>query len=529
MKQQIAITSSANAVRLSKKRQLQLSLIALMTAVFILMLVLIYSLNEGHIIYTFDDAYIHLSVAQNIAAGHYGVNSGEISAPSSSIIWPFLLAPFAAASIGQYMPLAINFLLSIGILVIYIDFSYLVFDKITEKRKRSAVLILVLFLVLATNLFGLAFSGMEHSLQLFLAVLVVMGIIREQMTGRVSWWLVGAIILGPLVRYELLALSVPAILYLASRKHIRSALISLIFLLIPLIGFSLFLFSNGLGPVPTSVLVKQRLGPGEINGARIALNFVSNITVLEGALLTAGTLILIFVALFDGDEDKKSIASWAALAGLLHLLAGRVGTFTRYEAYIIATILLVLCYLFQLNIAALMETKSLSKVTVFLGLCLLTLGWPYLRGFFRTPIAANNIYEQQYQMRRFVTEFLKAPIAANDIGWLTYQNDWYVLDIYGLSSWEAFNHSRNDRDPLWMNALAAEQGVKVAMIYDNWFPNKPENWKRVGTLKLGKDLVTVGGSVVSIYALDDQSYDSTAEKLRLFKKTLPAGVQLELE
>lgn len=529
MNQQSALASPVDSARLSEKRQMQLLLTGLITAVFIGMLVVIYSLNEGHILYSFDDAYLHLSVAQNIASGNYGTNFGEISAPSSSIIWPFLLVPFAGASVGQYAPLAINYLISIGIVLLYADYGYLVVDNLTGKRRQSAVLILVLFLILATNLFGLAFTGMEHSLQLLLVVLVVMGIIHEQMTGRVSWWLVVAIVLGPLVRYELLALSIPAILYLASRKHKRSALISLIALLIPLIGFSLFLYANGLGLVPTSVLVKQRLGPGEINGARITLNFVSNITFLEGALLAAGTLILLFVTFFDEDEDKKAMASWAALAGLLHLIAGRVGTFTRYEAYIIATLLLVSGYIYRDSIAGLMKTKPLAKVAVFLGLCLLTLGWPYLSGFLRTPIATNNIYEQQYQMHRFVTEYLKAPVAANDIGWLTYQNDWYVLDVFGLSSWAAFQHYRTDPDGLWMNDLAAEYDVKVAMIYDNWFPHKPQNWKRVGSLKLGRDVVTVGGSTVSIYALDDQGFESTAQKLRLFKETLPSGVSLDLE
>jgi hypothetical protein len=32
-------------------------------------------LSEGHIIYTLDDPYIHLAVAENIAKGGYGVTS----------------------------------------------------------------------------------------------------------------------------------------------------------------------------------------------------------------------------------------------------------------------------------------------------------------------------------------------------------------------------------------------------------------------------------------------------------------------
>ena len=54
---------------------------------------LILHLRGGHFSYTLDDAYIHLALAENLAGGHYGVNLGEYSAASSSILWPLLLIP----------------------------------------------------------------------------------------------------------------------------------------------------------------------------------------------------------------------------------------------------------------------------------------------------------------------------------------------------------------------------------------------------------------------------------------------------
>ena len=42
--------------------------------------------------YTLDDPYIHMALAENLARGHFGVNLGEVSNPSSSILWPWLLA-----------------------------------------------------------------------------------------------------------------------------------------------------------------------------------------------------------------------------------------------------------------------------------------------------------------------------------------------------------------------------------------------------------------------------------------------------
>mgnify|MGYP001017862235 CR=1 FL=1 len=46
----------------------------------------------GFFFYTLDDPYIHLALAENILRGHYGINLDEPSSPSSSIVYPFLVA-----------------------------------------------------------------------------------------------------------------------------------------------------------------------------------------------------------------------------------------------------------------------------------------------------------------------------------------------------------------------------------------------------------------------------------------------------
>lgn len=72
---------------------LQLAALALpLIAIFAFILVE----TKGHFTYTLDDPYIHLALAKNIWLGHYGINPGEMSSPSSSLLWPFVLAPFAA-------------------------------------------------------------------------------------------------------------------------------------------------------------------------------------------------------------------------------------------------------------------------------------------------------------------------------------------------------------------------------------------------------------------------------------------------
>src|SRR5688500_11338421 len=65
-------------------------------------------LSDGKLIYTLDDPYIHLAVAENILRGGYGVNIQEYSSPSSSMLYPFLLAVTEFVGLGSWGPLIIN-------------------------------------------------------------------------------------------------------------------------------------------------------------------------------------------------------------------------------------------------------------------------------------------------------------------------------------------------------------------------------------------------------------------------------------
>ena len=90
-----------------------------LSTLFGIELTAILATNSGRFIYTLDDPYIHLALAENIAKGHYGINLNEFSAPSSSILWPFILAPFSFFKHFEAIPLLINFLASIGTVFLF--------------------------------------------------------------------------------------------------------------------------------------------------------------------------------------------------------------------------------------------------------------------------------------------------------------------------------------------------------------------------------------------------------------------------
>src|SRR2546425_3180819 len=180
------------------------------TLLFAAALVAILWLNQGTFTYTLDDPYLHLSLAENIAAGHYGINRDDVAAPSSSVLWPYLLAPFSVLPFGHLVPLLLNYVASLGTIALLRRIITTSLGGAQERLKNEVVAMLLAFLVLAANLVGLAFTGMEHSLQVLVSVALVAGLIEESTTGRGPWWLPLAIVAGALLPYENLAPVPPA-------------------------------------------------------------------------------------------------------------------------------------------------------------------------------------------------------------------------------------------------------------------------------------------------------------------------------
>src|SRR5262245_2132008 len=77
-------------------------------------LIAILSLNHGVFTYTLDDPYLHLALSENLARGHSGLNAADYSAPSSSALWPFLIAPWSLFRVEAWVPLVLNLLVTLG-------------------------------------------------------------------------------------------------------------------------------------------------------------------------------------------------------------------------------------------------------------------------------------------------------------------------------------------------------------------------------------------------------------------------------
>ena len=438
----------------------------------------------GHFTYTLDDPYIHLALADHIRHGHYGINPGEASSPSSSPLWPFLLAATAGLPFQAWMPLIWNLFATLGSVLVLHD----VFVRHLSGRKPVAATVVA---AVGLNLVGVAFTGMEHSLQVLLALLVGRGVVRLVRDDVVDRLLLVAVVVGPLVRYENAALSVAAAVLLLLRGRVRVATLTTLAWLLPLVGFSVFLMSLGLDPLPSSVLAKSALAGSASPAVTLGWHVVAAFVLHPVFLLAFGAFVLDAVVM----RRWTLLHSFGAFLLAAHAVAGNFEPLCRYELYVLAAILPAFT-----DLAGRWWCGPRRQVVA--GRCVVTVvvisTAPLALWAVRTPAASADIASQQAQTARFVAEYWQRPIAVNDLGLVAYRGGQPVLDLWGLASQEA----RKDRlaGGTWLGPLVAERGVQLAAVYPEWFPGQiPGSWVEVATLT-GTRRVASAERTVSFYA-----------------------------
>lgn len=453
-------------------------------------------MNDGVFVYTLDDPYIHLALAENIRAGHYGINPGEPTSPSSSVIWPFMLVPFAGTSFFNIIPLAMNLFFAGATVLVLLRFY------------GRECLLCTIASVFAFSLPGLVLTGMEHSLQVFLAVVLAAGACSLSEGRGSPRYLVWAAIAAPLVRYECLALSLPVMGMAFLLGERKKAVIAAGAAAVLMGTFSLFLLSLGLDPLPASVLAKSSVAAG----GGITVNLLSSLSSFRGMVQALLLLPLMFAALKRGNRNHRMLAVAAALSVIMHLAAGRFGWFHRYGVYMWAFSAMVVFHLYR---------PHLEKRKILFSLVLLAASGNYLTGYLKIPLASGNIYRQQYQTARLVRDWVAAPVAVNDLGLVALFSDQYVLDLWGLAVPEALDGSG---DPAWVDSAAAASGVNIAVVYPERFEGL-SHWERVALMELRTPLVVCADGSIEVLAAPWADADSLYNIVKEFSVTLPDGVE----
>ncbi len=404
--------------------------------------------------------------------------------------------------------------------------------------------------LLLFNTVGLVFVGLEHSLQVLLTLLAVLQLFDVARGGRPRAWLWLVLVLGPLVRYENLALTLPALSFLWFMGHRRAAMVTLASLTGLLVAFSMFLLGQGLPPLPSSVLAKLGTDAGGGTPVPIPERLVKNLL----HTWSGPWLLLLAAALFAGarscgERGLRGFAVVILIAIFGHSALGSFGWFHRYEIYVLAA---------AVTAAGLMHrerTRNLFRVVPkrASAIALVVLAVACGKSFYIsavTPFATHELYRQQYVMGRIAREAVQAPVAVNDLGLVAFRNPHFVVDLWGLGSPTALKARMRNGDMAWADTLCRRHGVRIVMIYAPWFPSLPASWKCVGALRLDvtpdvpgasvlatlvrfahrhRGTVVVASEQVLLFAVQPGDERRVRESLARFRPQLAKGVEIVLE
>ncbi|WP_247299035.1 hypothetical protein [Bradyrhizobium sp. 179] len=477
-------------------------------------------LCDFRLVFTLDDAYIHLAVADQILSGGYGINAGEYSSPSSSVVWPYILALTEAMHLGVFGPLLINAVAACATVFALLR----LFETSRLLDAGPLTCVIVPLLIFNTSAVALPMTGMEHSVHVWASVVTFAGLAGAARKSTPTSLHFLALVLLPLIRFEGAAFACAATAGFAMLGYRRFAAGAAFVIIISLLGYCALMSSRGLPLLPSSVLLKGYLANLDETAASfraIVNNVLRSLTSVYGLRLTMlGLAVAICANWLRADREALIVLLTVIAAIGAHLVFGQYGWLNRYEVYIMALATAALLWAagqVRPHLSAL--RWSIAKVVLAFGLG--TAAMPYVTAAIVSPIAASDIYEQQYQLARFARSFYRHAVGVNDLGLLAYGNTDYVLDLWGLGS-EDVRKARiaGEYGPPEMAALASKHVVGLVMIYDAWFPKGvPADWTKVAVLET--KTVTLSQRNVAFYRTPLGNEAEVTSALHAFSTTLP--------
>lgn len=522
------------------------ALILAMT-LFVMLFASVFQNCTAHVspfVYPMDDSYINLAMAKNLASyGNWGTNATHFASASSSPLWTLLTAlVFRFVGPSDFVPLWMNF----GTALLLIGLAFFVLRR--ERAPTLLTVICLVMLVVATPLVPLVYGGLEHTLHAFLCLLFVWIVSRclsrsPSPCGRGMILGLGLVaFLLPVVRYESLFLVFNAsILLFVRRQWIPLALVITGSALSTSLA-GIFFWMNGGLFLPNSVLLKGQswvLQVSSIEDLRLPLTVLLFKSSLIPHLYPLMSVTLILFALGLKKHSYWSEGSiWLQLAlftCMLHLLFARVGWFYRYEAYLIVMAIVgigvSITALYQelfADLKAIAPQLAMIAASIYCAFPLLYRGWTALH---ETPIASQNIHDQQVQMAQFVRQhYNNVHLALNDIGAINYRTGAIALDLMGLGSNEVMYLRRSARfDTEAIRHLARKEDVRIALVYESWFQGNqalPTEWIKVGSWTLRNNLIC-GDKTVSFFATCEEEVRPLRHALESYATSLPETVLMQ--
>ncbi len=522
-----------------------LFVITLFTVLF-LFIVKDFRFDSNEFCYPMDDAFIHMAISKNLAENcQYGITRHEFTSSSSSPVYSLLLAGVMKIAEPIYSPLILNFIISIIILIYTLHF----FEK--NKIGFLAAVFGGVAIILFTPLPAVASLGMEHTLHILSSLLIFITLYYfiESPSSKLYYILTALVAVSVLIRYENFAIFGLIFLYLFFKYSKQKAVIFVLIAIIPFVLFGIFSVANGAFFVPNSIFVK-----GSKSLSLYIMNPLNFLTVTKYPQVAV--IFYLHLAVFllkqivapNLKDNRSLLAGFIFILTLAHVAGAVMGQLYRYEAYLVFLNLLSGLLILYIDILPLRinifkkifnakRTRKMLRIYPIDGLVIIVAIFVVNLFFindFKFQIydnyalvkrAAANIHDQQYQTAKFVARYYpEGKIAANDIGAITYFNDIKLFDLLGLGSNEKIRLKLAGK-PYGVDAIEENsKNADFAVIYDSWIKDRvPRSWQKAATWQL-PDNFGLGDSIISFYAVQDDSFLKLKSQLKEFEPSLPARV-----
>jgi hypothetical protein len=465
----------------------------------------------GHLIYSVDDAYIHMAVAKNFAdSGVWGCTPFHFASSSSSLLWTFVLAvAYRLFGVRDVIPLVLNGVLVVATLGVA-NRSLMRFAA--PPLLRAAAL---LGLVVAFPMVGMVLLAMEHILHLLLtiwfagaaveALTSLPGDRRDRRRRTIGLCILAALLASS--RYEgFFLVGLACLGFLARRQFLRAVSIAAA-ALVPTVVFGAISVANGAFFLPNSLMLKAA---GESVSALAALfkpfgsedlAFLGNNRALP-VLLLFGVLSALAHWYSRREIWRPQVVFPLLLASMIvahgHYVFSPLYWVYRYDAYLVGFgIFVATVVLAELRARGVLAGRFLPA---------LLLAWlVVVVADVSEGLSANaeiagmrNTYLEQYQTALFIrTYYPGAAVIVNDLGAVTYYTQARILDVAALGDVEPLKIMRRtgtytSRDVL---TWTAKYQPAIAIISLGWgwvAPLIPGEWIKVAEVEVPPNRERVG-------------------------------------
>ncbi len=505
-----------------------------------------YIANERHLVYALDDPYIHMAIAKNLAFhGNWGITPSQFSSSSSSLLWTCVLAAcYRLFGVSELFPLFLNCFAAIGCLWYVFRFGQRF--HLHPLHNLATQIAFVLFVPLLPVLF----TGMEHIAHMFLMLMLTFHAldILSQPAAKTPPFKTIAFLatasLAVMTRYESLFLVsfIIGLAFLFKRYRLGIGLAACS--CAPVIAFGLVSLVNGHYFLPNTLMVKGHF-PHLTSLRYLAYSFgyaaLELLSKTPHLLVVIVAMLALYVArsrMVSLNESRQYLLLGVVYASALHAQFAAVGWFYRYEAYLMALGIVAVSIALpdiarQACDAIRASRRPSERIPILAVVALLTV-------MFTSPIwvrgnaalesivpATRNIYDQQYQIGRFLSKYYRgASLAVNDIGATSFfsapEN---LLDLWGLGSVEIIRAKRKqDEMQEVVSRLSKAQRTRLIVVYASRFEHVlPQEWIPIGTWTISNNIVC-GDATVTFLAANVGEVPYALHALRDFSHELPASI-----